>query len=245
MVKKKRIYQILRDAGLVRTKTEAVDFARQGKITVDGEVVESLHFQINPKKKELKVNGVLVVPQDEKLYIIYNKPAGVLSTKQDILPRIKELLKISEEQLNTLAPIGRLDKDTTGLLLLTSDGEFGPKILDPKHHVPKTYVARIEKEIKEEELEPLRKGVEIELEENGVITKYQTKPAEVKLLAPNKLEIILHEGKKRQVKRMLSAIGHTVISLQRVAVGSIVLGQLALGKVAVVEKDVFMKATFK
>ncbi|MEK6857214.1 MAG: pseudouridine synthase [Nanoarchaeota archaeon] len=229
MAKKFRIYQLLVEAGLIKSKKEAVELARTGKITVDGNKIESLHYQINPKKKKLLVNNKEVEIILEQNYFMINKPKGIETTKENILKLMEQKKIISQKILPTMYPIGRLDKETTGLLIVTNDRKLGNKVLNPEFKLKKTYVAKINRKINDLEIDKLRKGVVINLEENGIITKYQTKPAEINPKGEI-VEVILSEGKKRQVRRMFEAIGCNVLELKRVAIGKLHIGELKEGE---------------
>lgn len=229
MTKKFRIYQLLVEAGLIKSKKEAVELARTGKITVDSQKIESLHYQINPKKRKLFLNGKEVQTITEQKYFILNKPKGVETTKENILKLVEQKKIVSQEFLPTLYPVGRLDKETTGLLIITNDRKLGNKVLNPEFKLKKTYIAKINRKITDFEIDNLRKGITISLEENGVFSKYKTKPAEINPKGEF-VEVIISEGKKRQVRRMFEAINCTVIELKRIAIGKLHLGDLREGE---------------
>jgi 23S rRNA pseudouridine2605 synthase len=150
-----------------------------------------------------------------------NKPAGVVSTARDThgRPTVVELVADAGARLY---PVGRLDADTTGLILLTNDGELANRLLHPRYEVPRTYVARVGGgPVRAAALRTLRTGVELE---DGV-----TAAAEVRRRGDDRLELVLHEGRKRQVRRMCAAVGHPVVELSRVGFGPLVLGSLAVG----------------
>lgn len=240
MSKKLRIYQILAEAGIVRSKKEAVLLARSGKIKVDGEEIQSLHYQLNPRKRKVTVDGEEIKQITEKKYFILNKPKGIETTKGNILKLAEKKEVVNPKILPTLYPVGRLDKETTGLLIVTNDRKLGNKILNPKSELRKVYYAEINKKLNEFEAEKLRNGVEIDLEENGIITKYKTKPAEIKI-KNGFIEVTITEGKKRQIRRMFETIGCKVIELKRVAVGRINLGNLKEGEFREIKKEEICK----
>jgi 23S rRNA pseudouridine2605 synthase len=156
-----------------------------------------------------------------RLVYAVNKPSGVVSTARDPQRR-PTVVTLVPEPGGRLYPVGRLDIDTTGLILLTNDGELAHRLTHPRFEVPKTYRALVgHAPVREPALKALRDGVELE---DGL-----TAPARVRRLGPDQLEIIIHEGRKRQVKRMCAAVGHPVRRLERVAFGSLKLGALAVG----------------
>jgi 23S rRNA pseudouridine2605 synthase len=167
----------------------------------------------------VSVDGEAVAPEALEVHAL-NKPAGVVSTARDThgRPTVIELIPSARR----LYPVGRLDADTTGLLLLTNDGELANRLTHPRYEVPKTYRARVEPApVGEPALRSLREGVELE---DG-----RTAPAAARQVAPGLLEITIHEGRKRQVRRMCEALGHHVATLERVAFGPLRLGELPVG----------------
>lgn len=228
MYKKRTIYQILVEAGLVKSKKEALDIVRSERIKVEDKVVTSLHFQMNPRKKKITLDDKEITLEDRRKYFVINKPEGIITTKENMLEFLKDF--VGKEELYSFYPVGRLDKETTGLLIITNDGRFGDKVLNPKQKIPKTYEVTIKGPVQPELIEDLEYGVIIELEENGIITDYQTLPAEVKILSSDKviskIEIQIKEGKKRQVRRMVEAVGYEVLNLKRTKIGRLELGNL-------------------
>ena len=178
MSQKKRIYQLLAESGIIKSKKEAVQLARSGKIKVDGKEIQSLHYQINPKRRKLTANEIEVKPLQKK-YFILNKPKGIETTKENIIKLAENKKIASKELLSSLYPIGRLDKETTGLIIITNEGKLGNRILNPKREIKKIYLVKTQRKINDGDAEKIRKGVTINLEENGIITKYKTKPAEI------------------------------------------------------------------
>ncbi len=174
----------------------------------------------------MEYEGKIVKVQQEKVYILLNKPIGYVTTAKDQFNRdsVLDLVKIKQR----IVPVGRLDMYTSGALLLTNDGNFVYQVTHPKHEVEKTYTVTIKGIIHPEEVDRLRKGVEIE--------DYITKPAKVKILKTDteknqsRVEITIHEGKNRQVRKMCEAIGHKVIALHRSKIAGIGVKDLPLGK---------------
>jgi 23S rRNA pseudouridine2605 synthase len=185
-------------------------------VTVGGAVVTDPARDVDA---DVAVDGTPVEPEPREVYAL-NKPAGVVSTVRDThgRPTVTSLVPSARR----LYPVGRLDADTTGLILLTNDGELANSLTHPRYEVPKTYVARVEPAgVGEAALRALRAGVELD---DG-----RTSPARVRRVKPGVLEIRISEGRKRQVRRMCEAVGHRVVALERVAFGPLRLGDLAPG----------------
>jgi 23S rRNA pseudouridine2605 synthase len=193
-------------------------------VTVDGEVVTDPARDVTGEEA-IAVDGRPVgAPPARRVVYAVNKPAGVVSTARDThgRPTVVDLVGGRDEIGARLYPVGRLDADTTGLLLLTDDGDLAHRLTHPRFEVPKTYRARVENApVSERALRRLREGVELE---DG-----RTAPARVRRVGPGELELTLHEGRKRQVRRMCDAVGHPVTALRRVAFGPLLLGELPEG----------------
>jgi len=245
--KKRTIYQIIVEAGLVESKKQAVDLARNEKIIVDGLPITSLHYQVNPRKSKITVNEKEIKLEDKRRYFILNKSKGVITTKENILKFLKG--KVKDQELFSYYPIGRLDKDTTGLLIITNDGRLGNKILNPKQKIAKTYEAIVSGKLNDNAIEQLEKGVEISLEEDGKITKYRTQPAQIIILdfkdKQTRVEIIITEGKKRQIIRMFKSVNYRVIELKRTKIGRLELDNLNIGEVKEIPRQEFFKLVFE
>lgn len=220
-----RLQKYLAEGGIA-SRRKAEELILQGKITVNDIKVSELGTKVNPKKDIVKYNGKKVEIQDELVYILLNKPIGYVTTVKDQFNRetILDLVKVKKR----LVPVGRLDMYTSGALILTNDGDFVYKLTHPKHEIDKTYTVTIKGIVKKEEIEQLKKGIKIE--------DYLTKPAKVKILKTDeeknisRLEITIHEGKNRQVRKMCEAIGHKVLALHRSKIGDIIVKDLPLGK---------------
>jgi len=215
-----RLGKYLAHAGVAsRRAAEALVF--DGRVRVGGTVVT------DPARDVSDGDGVTVdgrpvsVAERPRLVYLLHKPLGVVSTARDPQGRrtVVELVPSSER----LYPVGRLDADTTGLILLTNDGELANRLMHPRYEVPRTYVATVDGgPVGESALRALRSGVRLE---DGL-----TAPASVRALGPDRLELVMHEGRKRQVRRMCAAVGHPVVALRRVAFGPLTLGGLAEGE---------------
>lgn len=223
-----RLQKFLAEAGVAsRRKSEELILA--GKVTVNGNVVTELGTKINPEKDKITYNGKNVENNIKKVYILLNKPIGYVTTSKDQFSRdtVLDLIKVKER----IVPCGRLDMYTSGALILTNDGDFVYTITHPKHEITKTYTVTLKGIVSEEEVEKLRNGVEID--DNGV--PYKTKKAKVKILKTDmekdisRLEIVIHEGKNRQVRKMCEAVNRKVLALHRAKIGDLSVKDLKLG----------------
>lgn len=214
-----RLVKFLAHAG-VASRRAAEGLIAQGRVAVGGEIVTDPARDVDGSAP-VKVDGKPVAIREERVVYALHKPAGVVATAKDThgRPTVVELVP-SERRLY---PVGRLDVDTTGLLLLTDDGELADRLTHPRHGVPKVYRARVANgPVSGRALHRLRDGVELD---DG-----RTRPAQVRQPRPGVLEITLREGRKRQLRRMCDAVGHPVISLQRIAFGPLQLGSLRPGE---------------
>lgn len=220
-----RLQKILAQAGVAsRRKCEELILA--GAVEVNGEKVTTLGTKADANVDAITVNGK-PIRSEKKIYVMLNKPKGVITSAKDpqgrkvvsdFLPGIKE----------RVYPVGRLDYDTEGLLLLTNDGEFANLLTHPKHHVPKTYYATVKGVPHGSALEKLQQGIMLE---DGMTAPANIEYQDVNMEANEAtISITIHEGRNRQVRRMFDAIGHKVIKLKRVRFGGIVLEGLPRGK---------------
>lgn len=221
-----RLQRFLAQNGIA-SRRKCEEYILQGKVKVNGNVVTQLGTQIDPEKDEIKFLNELVKNTDVKhIYILLNKPIGYVTTVKDQFNRetVMDLIDIKER----LVPVGRLDMYTSGALILTNDGNFVYKITHPKHEITKTYNVTLKGKITKDEVENLKAGV--------VIDDYKTKPAKVRILKIDeekdisRVEIIIHEGKNRQVRKMCEAIGKKVLALHRSKIGDIGVQNLKIGK---------------
>jgi 23S rRNA pseudouridine2605 synthase len=212
-----RLAKYLAHAG-VASRRASEDLIREGRVTVDGTPVTSPATDVSGEER-IEVDGTALEPEDRVVYML-NKPKGVVSTAQDThnRPTVVSLISSSKR----LYPVGRLDAETTGLILLTNDGELANRLTHARYEVPKTYVAKTGGgPVKERLLRQLREGIELD---DG-----RTAPAKVRPIGPDELELTIYEGRKRQVRRMLEAIGHPVIELKRIQLGDLRLRHLKEG----------------
>lgn len=195
-----------------------------GRVSVNGKTVTQLGTCVDELLDIVTVDGSPVSPESEKHYIAYNKPIGEVTTAHDPEGRSTVMDKFSDYPVR-LFPVGRLDYDSEGLILLTNDGDMMNRVLHPSHEVLKTYWTKMSNHVTPDEITALQKGVMID----GMITS----PASVRLIRENTFDTVLlisiHEGRNRQVRRMAEAVGHKVISLRRVGFGPVSLGNLPVG----------------
>jgi 23S rRNA pseudouridine2605 synthase len=203
--------------GGVASRRKAEEIIAKGVVTVGGEVVTDPARDVEAGD-DVRVNGAPVAAEAREVWVV-NKPEGVVSTAREpgARPAVVELVETEAR----LYPVGRLDADSTGLLLLTNDGELANRLTHPRYEVPKTYRARLRAPIADRDLERLRGGVELE---DG-----PTAPAKVRRLGDREIEVTLREGRNRQVRRMLEAVGNEVVELRRVSFGPLRLGGLKVG----------------
>jgi len=210
----------------IASRRKAEEMILEGLVKVNGNIVNTLGTKVNEKNDIIEVDNRRITLETNKIYILLNKPAGYVSTVKDQFNRPNVMSLIEDKISERVYPVGRLDYDTEGLLLLTNDGDLTYKITHPKHNINKIYEAVIMGIPTEAELSKFRNGLQIE--------DYTTAPASIEIvsLMKNKctVRITIHEGKNRQVRKMCEAIGHPVIKLKRVAIGKIKLNNLPVGK---------------
>ena len=219
-----RLQKILAKAGIA-SRRRAEELIKEGKVRVDGKVVTEMGTKVDPDAQDIECDGIHVAAREKKIYILLHKPAGFLSTVHDPQgrPIVTDLLPQVKERVY---PVGRLDLDTEGALLLSNDGELAQKILHPSHEVNKTYVAKVKGKPNTKKLAALSRGI--------TLKGRKTWPADIEVLQTEPqattIKIIIHEGRKRQVRKMFDAVGHPVLQLKRTAYGQLELGDLRPGK---------------
>ncbi len=204
----------------ISSRRKAKDLIEAGLVSVNGAVVEDV-VRIDPGNNAVLVEGKKVQPENLNFrYIAFYKPLNVLSTTEDEWGRktVLDFIKVPEK----VYPVGRLDYNSTGLLLLTNDGDFALKLTHPRYHVPKKYVVKTREKFSQKQLDEMAQGVEIYGE--------KTLPVEIKPLGEQEFEIILHQGLKRQIREMCKAVGLRVVELKRVQIGNLGLGDLKQGE---------------
>lgn len=221
-----RLQKYLAECGIA-SRRKAEEYIQKGKVQVNGKIITELGVKIDPDKDIVYFNNKKVEKQNENIYILLNKPIGYVTTTKDQFNR-QTVLDLIKGINKRIVPVGRLDMYTSGALILTNDGEFTYKVTHPSHEITKTYVATLRGIITNEEIEELRNGVEIE--------DYLTRPAKVKILKTDteknisRIEITIHEGKNRQVRKMCETIGRNVMALHRSKIGNIGVKDLKIGE---------------
>lgn len=235
-----RLQKYLASCG-VASRRKCEELILNGKIEVNGSTVFELGTKVNPDKDEVKYNGKVVKLEDEKIYILLNKPIGYVTTAKEQFGRdmVLDLVKVNKR----IVPVGRLDMYTSGALILTNDGDFVNKLTHPSHEIDKTYNVTLKGIVSKEEIEKLQNGVEID---DG----YVTKPAKVKILKIDeekkisRIQITIHEGKNRQVRKMCESIGYKVLALHRSKIADIGVKDIELGKWRYLSKNEVNKILF-
>ena len=225
MGKKMRVDKLLSNVG-VASRAELKKYCKQGLISVNGKVINNPGVQVDSESDDIRFNGEKIVYR-EFVYIMLNKPDGYISATFDKYdPIVLDLIDQSYLVFEPF-PVGRLDKDTEGLLVLTNDGQLAHRVLSPKKHVPKTYYAKIQGKVTEEDILAFEKG---EILDDG----YETMPSQLKILKSDdmsEIELTIHEGKFHQVKRMFESVGKKVVYLKRLSMGKLKLDEsLGLGE---------------
>ena len=232
-----RLQKIIAEMGMA-SRRKAEEIIIEGRVTVNGKVA-GIGMKADPLRDHIKVDGKLLIKPEKKVYYAFNKPRGVMTSMSDPQgrPTVQEFFGGIKQRV---FPVGRLDYDSEGLLLLTNDGDFAQAILHPSKKVPKTYLVKIKGVLEDEELERLRKGIKID----GKMTA----PAKVKKLKKTEsnswIEMIISEGRKRQIRKMLERVGHQVIRLMRIRINGIEMGPLEPGtyrKLTMEEMHTIMK----
>ena len=218
-----RLQKYLASCGIASRRAAEL-LISEGRISVNGTPVTEMGIQVDPEKDCVTFDGVQVTPEAEKHYLAYNKPVGEVTTASDPEGRPTVMDRFKDYPVR-LFPVGRLDYDSEGLLLLTNDGDMMNRMLHPSNEVKKGYLTVVSNHVSEEEIKKLRAGVQVD----GRLTS----PAEVRLIRysafSTTLLITIHEGRNRQVRKMIAAIDHQVVSLKRVRFGPVILGDLPSG----------------
>lgn len=224
-MEEERLQKYLAECG-VASRRKCEEFIEAGRVFVNGKKVTELGTKIIPNKDKVEMDGK-VIKKENKVYILLNKPVGYVTTVTDDRER-KTVMELLEGVTEKVVPVGRLDMFTSGLLLLSNDGDFIYKVTHPKHETTKTYIVKTRGVPSEKDLEKLRNGVKIE--------DYVTSPAKVELLLKDntndiaRIWIQIHEGRNRQVRKMCEAIGLSVIALKREGVGNLTCEGVERGK---------------
>ncbi|MBC1723654.1 pseudouridine synthase [Listeria seeligeri] len=212
------------------SRREVKPLLKSGSVVVNGVIQKDSKLQVNPEKDQITVHGNPVVYQ-EFVYFMLHKPQNVVSATEDNLSETVIDLLAQEDTLTNPFPVGRLDKDTEGLLIITNDGILAHNLLSPKKHIDKTYYAKIEGDVTAADVEAFRTGITLD---DG----YTCKPAHLEIMTPNEIKVTIQEGKFHQVKRMFAATGKTVTYLKRISMGKLMLDEsLGLGEYRPLTED--------
>jgi len=231
-----RLQKYMAECGLA-SRRKCEEYIQQGKVKVNGKVITELGTKIIPSEDKVEFEGKTIISESKHVYILLNKPIGYVTTTNDQFGRddVLDLVKVKER----IVPVGRLDMYTSGALILTNDGDFVYKVTHPKHEINKTYTVTLKGIITKDEVIKLQQGVDI--------GDYITKQAKVKILKTDeekqisRLEIVIHEGKNRQVRRMCEAVGRKVLALHRTKIGDISVKDIPLGKWRYLRKEEIKK----
>jgi 23S rRNA pseudouridine2605 synthase len=229
-----RLHKLLARSG-VASRRRCEELMLAGEVTVDGEVVTRLGTKIDPTSAVVRVSGARLPPMSANVYLALNKPVGVTSTMSD--PHAQRTLSdLVADRPERLFHVGRLDTDTAGLLLLTNDGEFAQRMAHPSYEVDKTYVARVEGVVYPSAVKRLLAGVTLE---DGPVTVSSVKLVGGKGTRQDGsiVELVIHEGRNRIVRRLLEHVGHPVTQLTRTAIGPVTLGRLGVGELRELSGD--------
>jgi len=219
-----RLQKVIAASGLA-SRRKAEEWIAQGRVTINGKIVRELGTRIDPERDHVKVDGRHLKAVEPYAYLLLNKPKGIVSTLNDPegRPTIEHLL---HGVTLRMFPVGRLDFDTEGLMLLTNHGELAQALLHPRYHVAKVYLAKVKGVLNDDEIDQLGRGVQLE---DGM-----TAPAMIKKVRKahenSWLEVTIYEGRKHQIKRMFEVVGHPVLKLKRIRFGPLALGDLLPGE---------------
>ncbi|EAC8400615.1 rRNA pseudouridine synthase [Listeria monocytogenes] len=217
-----RLDKLLSHTGFGSRK-EVKPLLKSGAVVANGMIQKDSKTQVNPDKDQITVHGTPVVYQ-EFVYFMLHKPQNVVSATEDNVSETVIDLLAQEDTLTDPFPVGRLDKDTEGLLIITNDGTLAHNLLSPKKHIDKTYYAKIDGDVTAADVEAFAAGIELD---DG----YTCKPARLEIITPNEIKVTIQEGKFHQVKRMFAARGKSVSYLKRISMGNLQLDEsLALGE---------------
>ena len=218
-----RLQKYMASCGVASRRT-AEKMIAEGRVSVNGNVITEMGVQVEDGDT-VRLDGQVIRPEEEKRYVIYHKPAGEVTTVSDPEGRACVLDHFRDYPVR-LYPVGRLDYDSEGLLLLTNDGALTERLLHPSHQVDKTYLARVTGAVTPEEMQALRRGI--------LLDDHKTAPAKARLIRQDtfasQVLVTIHEGRNRQVRRMFEETGHQVLQLRRVRFGPLELGDLRRGE---------------
>ena len=231
-----RLHQFLSKCGIFSSKNEIKNAIWDGKITVNGSIVKNISFEFNPEKKKVIYDKKeLSLPQNEK-YFLLNKPIGFICSRLNSQERklgkksIYELFygRVSKIVYESLITVGRLDENTTGFLLVTTDGKLAHKITNPKNKIKKTYYIETTKSISLEQIDSIKNGIKIKINDNGKVEEYISRPTILTDIEEKSMILTIDEGKKREIRRMFDSVGNEVSKLHRLSTEKMLLNDYKL-----------------
>ena len=240
MSNKISLKQFLMKSGRFEKAFDCIEAIRSGKAAINSKTITNPNHFFNPKNSSVKLNNEKI-RQASKLYFILNKPAGYICQKsrnEKSVYGLIDKLNLDEMQKNSLFAVGRLDKDTGGLLIITNDGKLASRISNPDKEIEKEYHVKLIKPLNSNDARTLENGVEL----NSDSENYKTKPCEIRIIKEKEVLITITEGKKRQIRKMFEHVGNKVIYLKRISIGNLKLGELEIGKFKKIDRNEIMKA---
>tara|TARA_B100000767_G_C19677455_1_gene498008 strand:+ start:408 stop:1169 length:762 start_codon:yes stop_codon:yes gene_type:complete len=251
---KLRLHQFLSKCGEFSSKADVKQAIWDGDITVNDSIVKNIAYEFNPAKRSVKYRGKELFLPATDVYFLLNKPAGCICSRlnsQELEHNKKSVYEIFRDSVEpsvyeSLVTVGRLDEDTTGFLLVTTDGKLVHSITDPHKKIKKTYRVKTQDEITEKQLESIRNGVDVSVTEYGSLEEFQTRPATIELEDATSAVLTIDEGKKRQIRRMFTTLGNHVTNLHRLSTERMVLKEynLELGAFCTVTREEINLALF-
>ena len=249
-----RLHQFLSKCGDFSSKRDIKEAIWNGEIQINDSIVKNIKFEFNPNTKIVSYRGKILKLSTINHYFLLNKPSGYICSRLNSQEKElgkKSIFELFENRLSkniyqSLVTVGRLDEDTTGLLLVTTDGKIVEKITNPENHIPKKYFVKTDLEITEEEITAIRKGIAIKIVEEYHTEEYISRPARITLQDVDTAILTIDEGKKRQIRRMFDALGNYVVSIHRLAIGDLDLENYDVqnGKFKEISKEEILQKCF-
>lgn len=227
MPKKISLKQFLMRTGIFEKMYDCMQAAKDGRVTINNKAVINPNYFFNPKKSLVIFDGKKLNPA-ANLYFLMNKPLGLICQKSSSEKNIYDLIKklgLPKEQTLSLFAVGRLDKETEGLIIITNDGKISKFVSEPKNEIKKEYYAKLQNPISAQEIKKLEQGIKIDVNRKS----YTTMPSKISAIGEKELHIAIFEGKKRQVRKMFENLGNEVVHLKRISIGKLSLGNLKTG----------------
>ncbi|MBI2541577.1 rRNA pseudouridine synthase [Candidatus Woesearchaeota archaeon] len=243
MSKKISLKQFLMGSGKFDKVYDCIQAIKSGKVTIGKKTALNPNYFFNPKKDLVKINNEKI-RKAPKLYFLMNKPAGYLCQKAEnekTIYNLLEKLDLPKPYIRSLSAVGRLDRETEGLLLITNDGKLSNIVMDPEDDLIKRYYAVLEHVVDINNMKLLEKGIQIDVEHE----RYKTKPCRIKVVGEKEVYISISEGKKRQIRKMFDAIGNKVVYLRRVSIGGLPIGNIKVGEIIKISREEIMEKLFQ